>query len=126
MKKVFLSIIFALTFIYLGMAFYHAEKTVFSCYEVNSIKKKLEKTEWKNYCHLEGIEKGEKTSYEYNCEGKLDRGKEELQESVENFTATTPGLIVWKVEVRLSNRSWNDPMLEPIKIYGLDFYWLFQ
>jgi len=126
MKKAFLSTITVLILTYLGGAFYHAEKTVFSCYEVNSIKKKLEKTEWKNYCHLEGIEKGEKTSYEYNCGGQLDGGKEEIQEAIDNFVSKTPGLVVWKVKVRLSNRSWNDPVLEPIEIYGLDFYWLFQ
>lgn len=85
--KVLITIIVILATCYLVMAFYQVEKTVFSCYEVNSIKKGLEKTDWKNYCRLEGVDKGEKVSYEYNCNGKLDEGREKLREAVLMFAS---------------------------------------
>ena len=113
---------------YLIMGVYCAQETVLGDSEVTKVKKSVEGKNWKDICgDLKPIgEVDGRTNYTYDCKGVLDEDAQRMKKAIENFQARSSGVIIYKVPVRLYNRVWNDPALEPIRVYGVDLLWPFR
>lgn len=112
---------------YLIMGVYCAQETVLGNPEVAKIKKEIERIKWIDVCHMtEGEEIEGRRSYSYDCGGRVDVEGKRMKTAIEEFQLRHSGVIILKVPVKIYNRVWNDPALEPLRVYGVDLFWPFR
>jgi len=83
----------------------------------------LLKTKWEEICNLVEEEKGGKTKYRYDCGDKPEKLGEEIRKAAQTLQAKNMGMVIFDIPVRISRNAHNPPRIDPIRVWGIDFFW---
>ena len=127
MNKILFGIIAFILIGYLGMGVYCAQETVLNSPSVAEKIEEAKEMNLKDICSM--VKEGEidgRSSYTYDCGGKIEDMAKQIKKEVKNFKVKNFGYLILGVNAKIYNRTWNDPAWEPFIIYGVDFLWPFR
>ena len=99
------------------------DNIVFVNPKVKEALEKIDKFRWTDVCPVKDAEKGKK-SY-FDCGGEIEKQTEELKKEIISFGEKTTGIFIFKVNIHISEETWNLPRIV-IDMIGMDIFWIFR